>query len=232
MAEVTSNVEFANTLRERKEQSDREVRAEHRHEAILEIFEALLLAIVAVSTAWSGYQAARWDGQSAFSYAEANELQIKAAEFSDLGGQENLRDTATFNAWLQARTSGNVELEKFHERRFSDDYEIAFKAWILSDPFNNPDTRPGPAYMPEYHNSLTTKAEDLDARGKKALEAGRESREVGEDYVRLTVLLALGLFCIAIAQRFSFMAARLVLLGLASIVTVVTLILVVIYPRM
>jgi hypothetical protein len=32
---------------------------------IVEIVEAILLAVVAVATAWGGYQAARWDGRQA-----------------------------------------------------------------------------------------------------------------------------------------------------------------------
>ena len=41
-----------------------------RFEAI-EIIEALILALVAVATAWSGYQAAQWAGMRAENYAQA-----------------------------------------------------------------------------------------------------------------------------------------------------------------
>lgn len=43
---------------------------EHKHgeqtlaHEILEIIEAIVLAVVAITTAWSGYQAALWDGTS------------------------------------------------------------------------------------------------------------------------------------------------------------------------
>src|SRR4029450_2027472 len=39
-----------------------------RRETIIEIAEAVLLAVVAVATAWSGYQSALWDGHSAKLY--------------------------------------------------------------------------------------------------------------------------------------------------------------------
>ena len=39
-----------------------------RREELIEIVEAILLAIVAVATAWSGYQSARWDGRQAHLY--------------------------------------------------------------------------------------------------------------------------------------------------------------------
>src|SRR5437660_12468173 len=49
--------------------------SERRFEAI-EILEALILALVAVATAWSGYQAAQWAGKRAEQYAEATRLRI------------------------------------------------------------------------------------------------------------------------------------------------------------
>ena len=48
-----------------------------RFEAI-EIIEALILALVAVATAWSGYQAAQWAGTCAKQYAEATRLRVTA----------------------------------------------------------------------------------------------------------------------------------------------------------
>jgi len=41
---------------------------ESRFQAI-EIIEAVILALVAVATAWSGYQAAQWAGKRAEQYA-------------------------------------------------------------------------------------------------------------------------------------------------------------------
>lgn len=43
------------------ELSEHAVRTRSRAEEGLEIIEAVVLALVAVATAWSGYQAARWD---------------------------------------------------------------------------------------------------------------------------------------------------------------------------
>jgi hypothetical protein len=42
------------------------------------MLEALLLAVVAVATAWSGYQAAKWDGRQAELYGEASTIRIDA----------------------------------------------------------------------------------------------------------------------------------------------------------
>ena len=65
-----------------------------------EIVEVILLAIVAVATAWSGYQAARWDGKQAFLYGTASRERIEADASLTLGGQQKLLDVTTFNTWI------------------------------------------------------------------------------------------------------------------------------------
>jgi hypothetical protein len=57
------NVEVAGALAEGG--SARTSPTNPRWEELVEILEAVLLAIVAIGTAWSGYQAAKWDGRQA-----------------------------------------------------------------------------------------------------------------------------------------------------------------------
>lgn len=63
MAEA-KNVEIAHEL-SRAESTGRQKRP---WDETLEIVEAIFLALVAIATAWSGYQAARWDGRQALLY--------------------------------------------------------------------------------------------------------------------------------------------------------------------
>ena len=105
-----------------------------RFEAI-EILEALILALVAVATAWSGYQAAQWAGKRAEQYAEATRLRITGEGLVTLAGQERIYDSDTFNSWLAAKLNGKEEAAEFFERRFRDEYRPAFTAWLRTDPF-------------------------------------------------------------------------------------------------
>src|SRR5437763_5558719 len=79
--------------------------SQSRFEAI-EIIEAVILALVAVATAWSGYQAARWAGLRAENYAEASRLRVTAEGLATLAGQERIYDSDTFNSWLAAKLDG------------------------------------------------------------------------------------------------------------------------------
>src|SRR4029453_19305430 len=77
--------------------------SQSRLEAI-KIIEAMILALVAVATAWSGYQAAKWAGSRAEQYARASRLRVTAEGLATLAGQERIYDNDTFNAF--ARTPG------------------------------------------------------------------------------------------------------------------------------
>src|SRR6266851_2382145 len=73
MVESTSNVEFAHKVIEHAHH--RPTSGESRTKWV-EIAEAIVLAIVATSTAWSGYQAAKWDALSAQNYNLASRTTV------------------------------------------------------------------------------------------------------------------------------------------------------------
>lgn len=208
------NVEVAHKLNERAESSKG---PRGPRERTLEIVEACLLAVVAIATAWSGYQSAKWDGRQAFLYGEASRLRVTAAKEATLGGQERLYDVTTFDSWIGPYVHGDEEVASVFERRFRPEYRVAFDAWMALDPFDNPDAPPGPIFMPEYRNANLDHAAELEAEAAVAFEKGTAARETGDDYVRTTVFLASVLFLAAIAQRFEVMGLRLALLGVAAI---------------
>jgi len=198
------NVEAAHALSEHHPSSD----SPSRRTEILEIVEVVLLAIVAVATAWSGYQAAKWDGEQAFEYGTSSRLHAQANQVATLGGQQRLLDVSTFNTWIQAHEDGNEKLAALYVKRFSPEYLVAFRAWLKTHPFSNPNAPAGPIFMPEYHNSKAELAAKLDAEGTAAFDQGTRDRDTADRYVRQTVLLATVLFLVAIAQRFRVRGVR------------------------
>jgi hypothetical protein len=182
---------------------------------VIEIIEALILALVAVATAWSGYQAAAWAGKRAQDYAKANRLRVTAEGLATLAGQERIYDSDTFNSWLAARFDGKAQAAEFFERRFRDEYRTAFAAWMKTDPFNNAQAPPGPIFMPDYHNAKHEQFLALNKQAAEIADQGTKSGETGDQYVRITVLLATVLLITAIGQRFRFKSVRVVFMILA-----------------
>ena len=116
----------------------------NRREGLLEVGEAILLALVAIATAWSGYQTGKWDGRQASLYSLTSKYRVEADTANTLSGQQRLYDTSTFGFWLNAKSQGNEADAKLFERRFRPEYRPAFRAWLALDPFNNPKAPPGP----------------------------------------------------------------------------------------
>jgi hypothetical protein len=200
------NIEAARKLTGQPE--DPQTREQRDRSEIAEILAVIVLAAVAIATAWSGYQAARWDGRQALLYGTATRVRIEADETITLGGQQKLLDVSTFNTWIQAKQEGNEQLAALYLRRFSPEYKVAFDAWLKTDPFHDPSAPAGPAFMPEYVNSKNVEGQTLNDEATATFDEGTESRETADRYVRQTVLLATVLFLVAIAQRFKFRGVR------------------------
>ena len=204
--------------------------SQSRFEAI-EILEALILALVAVATAWSGYQAAEWAGKRAKQYAEATRLRVTAEGLATLSGQERIYDSDTFNSWLVAKLNRQEEAAEFFERRFRDEYRPAFAAWLGTDPFKNAHAPPGPIFMPEYHNAKHEQFLSLNKQATEIADQGTKSGETGDDYVRITVLLATVLLITAIGQRFRFKTVRIAFMILACLLLCLPLVRLLMLPR-
>jgi hypothetical protein len=192
-----ANIEIAHSLTE-QEHDDGRREVWHR---VLEILEVVLLAVVAIVTAWSGFQAAKWDGEQSLQYGHSSRDRFAADAASTLGDQHLAADAGIFTAWLDAHAAGDEDLQALLVKRFTPDYKAAFDAWLATDPFNRDDAPLGPAVMPEYRNPDLERAAALNDTASAEFDEGTEAREHGEEYVRNTVLFAMVLFLVAIAQR-------------------------------
>src|SRR3954447_9878576 len=99
-----------------------EVRSESKHRDVLEVVATLLLALAAVATAWSSYQANRWNGEQVKAGGRTNGLRVEAARAQGQSEAEQQVDVATFIAWSNAYATGDQRLQDFYEKRFRGDF--------------------------------------------------------------------------------------------------------------
>src|SRR4051812_24930711 len=180
--------------------------AVHRHgedaghrEWLIEVIEALLLAIVAVATAWSGYQAARWDGRQAELYGISSREHALETQASTRNGQFRLYDATNFSFWLESAATGDRHAAALFRRRFRPEFVPAFNAWLATKPFTNPSAPAGPQVMPQYKVASDRGAAVHGARAEAAFEAGGHARGQGGRYVPDTILPAAAPFPSALA---------------------------------
>jgi hypothetical protein len=198
---------------------------------IVTIIEATLLAVVAVLAAWSGYSSAKWATQSRLDLAKASTARTQANEASLTSVANRTFDSSTFNAWFSAYVTGNAPGEAIAVRRFRPEFRVAFDAWMSTDPFNNPNSPPGPLFMPQYAQPDLDRSTLLNAQADQLYSTGSKDGSTADDYVRATVYLATVLFLVGISGHFSLRSARIGLVVVGSAILLFTVIDLVGLPR-
>jgi hypothetical protein len=224
-----ANIEIAHKLNEKEEH------AATRHSRwieFLEILEAIVLAMVAILTAWSGYQAARWDGKQDELYENSTKIRVEAEAAQNRAGQEQIYDASSVAEWLKASAGRDKNLIDVFERRIRPEFRPAFESWKKTDPLHNPNAPPGPLAMPEYRNADLAAAAQMSDEASALFAEGTKSRETSDNYVRATVLLATVLLLVAISQRFHTHAVRVGLATLALLLLLIPLWRIVTLPRL
>ena len=224
MPEGLSPIEVGRELHEHtKEPHDPD--SGNSHSRTVQIGEALLLSLVTIAAAWSGYAAAKWNTESRLELAEAATLRNLATR-ADLSALSTRNfDASTFNTWFIAFTLDDAKKQAIAERRFRPEFKVAFDAWMATDPFNNPRAQPGPTYMPEYKLAEQAKADALDREAVEASAAGNHAGVVGDDYIRITVFLAAVLFLVGIGSTFKLHTIRFALIGIGSLLLILATVL-------
>jgi hypothetical protein len=194
-----------------------------RHQWV-SIVEAVVLSIVALLAAWSGYSAAKWGTESSLSLAKASSTRTKASLAQIQATQIRTLDSVSFNAAETAYASHDTKLFHLDLRRLRPGYLPAVKAWLALHPLKNPHAPPDPSYLPQYNIPQQAQATALSRQADTYFSHGEAAAATADKYVRLTVVLAAVLFLIGIGSRFPILFARFVLLGVASALLVVSIV--------
>jgi hypothetical protein len=188
----------------------------------VEIVATFLLSVAAIATAWSSYQATRWNGEQAKASSRTNAIRIEAARAQGLAEADTEVDVATFIQWVNARAREQPGLAAFYHKRFRDEFAPAFDAWLATRPFENPDAPATPFRMPEYRLAAAAEAKRLDAAAELSSAKVHRNIQRGSDYVLCVVLFAVSLFFAGISTRTTAPGSRRVLLGIGCLLFVGT----------
>ena len=181
---------------------------EHRGE----LFATILLAVAAIATAWSTFQAGRWRGEQAVESNKSQAARIESSEADTHAGQLTQIDIATFIQWVNAHAAGQTELAAFYRNRFRAEFRPAFDNWIATRPFTNPQAPSSPFVLPRYRLGQTVEAQRLAvAATGKSTAAGNANRRA-DDYLLALVLFASSLFFAGISTKMRSIRQREVLI--------------------
>jgi hypothetical protein len=191
-----------------------------RHATVIAIAEAVLLSIVTLTAAWSGYAAAKWNTESSLNLAKASAFRTKANEAYLQSLTFRSQDASNFNAWFYSYLAGNKRGERVAEERFRPQYDVAFRAWLATNPFTNPHAPKGPQYMPQYHPTGLAQSRALNAQANAHYATGESAASTSDRYIRVTVILASVLFLVGLSSHFPLVSVRWGLVGLGACLVV------------
>lgn len=186
----------------------------------IDTIAAILLAVAAVATAWSSYQASRWTGEQAKAFSAGNAARVESTRSSGLANAQTQIDVAVFTQWVNARLRGEADFAAFYEQRFRAEFQPAFRAWLATHPFENPSAPPSPFAMDEYQLAATQEANELSATAEASSELARTNIQRATNYVLGVVLFATSLFFAGISTKLNSTRLRGVILGVGCVVFV------------
>jgi hypothetical protein len=196
----------------------------------VEIGAAILLAFAAVATAWSSYQATRWNGEQAKTSASVNKTRIEAARASGLANAEQEVDVATFMQWVDSYARSEDELVSFYQRRFRAEFKPAFNAWIATKPLKTKGAPLTPFAMPQYRLAARVDAERLDQTAEELSAQVRRNIQRSSNYVLGVVLFAVSLFFAGMSTKLTSAGPRKALLIVGCVLFLGTVIWIATFP--
>ena len=188
----------------------------------LELLATILLAAATVATAWSGYQASRWNGEQAKAFSRAGALRVESAKAEARANAQTQVDVVVFGSWVNALGSAKPKLAAFYERRFRPEFRPAVKAWQATKPFTNPHAPLSPFRMPQYTLAAQAQADRLEAEAEVFAGKGRANVQRATNYVLGVVLFASALFFAGISTKLEAPGLRRFLLAFGVVVFLAT----------
>jgi hypothetical protein len=201
-------------------------RFDHR----LELAATLLLALAAVTTAWSTYQSSRWHGRQAVAQGASIAARFAATRSAAVANRQVQVDVTTFTQWLDAYGGGNTELADFYRQRFRSEFAPAFDAWVAEKPRTNPEAPATPFAMPQYRLAASAEADRLDAKSDAYGLAVKTYIQRADNYVLAVVLCAAALFFAGISTRLHSLGPRVAILGLGWVLFLGTVVWLATFP--
>lgn len=191
-----------------------------RRDHLLDVAATVLLAMAAVATAWASYQSSVWRGNQARAQSASIAARVESTRQANVANRDAQVDVALFTQWVDAYARGEDELTDFYRKRFRDEFEPAFEAWVATRPLRNANAPLSPFAMPQYRLAATAEAERLEAEAAAFSQAVGRHIQRADNYLLGVVLFAVSLFFAALSTRLHTHGSRATLLGMGYVLFV------------
>ncbi len=156
----------------------------------IEQVSAFLLSIATLCSAWCAYQSARWNGVQSISLGEANAARTMSSRLANQEMFTRLGDITIAINYMEAVEDANKRKMDFWWRRMRPQVQLAYEAWMKTNPHENPDAPRGPFMMKEYNSEIMAQSEQKAELAAQRMEDARKANHTSDMYVLLTVIFA------------------------------------------
>ena len=183
---------------------------------LTEMVAVLLLGVATVGTAWCGYQSSRWNSEQQDLGRRASDERVEANRLFGLALQTVQYDASMIAQYAQAVIDEDAGLQRFiRASLMRPRFLPTLERWEELVDQGQPPTNllSDQDYLDEQlagYQTAQAKAEATDVESQ-------EASDNGDEYVVLTLLLAMALFFAGVTTSFQLKGARIVLLALASV---------------
>ena len=175
-----------------------------------------MLGIATIGTAWSGYQASRWNQEQSDIAREGSDLRVEANRQFGLATQTILYDANLVTQYAKAVSDGDEELQDFYKSTlFRPGFLPVIERWQAA--VRAGETPPRLLEDGEYLEGQLAPYEETQAKSEAKDVESKDAGQNADDYVLLTLILASALFFAGVTTSFKLELARLLLLGLAAV---------------
>lgn len=195
------------------------------HSGPRETIALILLAVTAILTAWCGFEASKWGGEMTIAFSQASSARIEAARQQGIANNARQADLTVYAVYVQARATNDARLATYVENRFSNEFNVAFDAWVAAGMPTK-----SPFAMPAYVPPGTNEADAADQRADSLFASALVNNQRGDNYTLLTVLAALVLFFAAVAGRLNNTRTQWAAVAIAGVLFVVAALIAATFP--
>jgi hypothetical protein len=119
----------------------------------------------------------------------------------------------------------------FLYQRFRPEFKVAVDAWVATNPRVNPNAPATPFAMPEYVVGASEEAARLERQAESQAADARTANQRSDNYVLMTIMFATVLFFAGISSKMDTFRARVLLLGVATVLLVSAIAIVLSFPK-
>lgn len=200
------------------------------HLSRIELFAVLLMALTAVMTAWSAFEASKWGGVMSIDFATAGATRTESIRSSDLANRQVAIDVELFSNFVNAFFEADEAEMEFYRQRFPDRLSVAVDAWLDTEPVANEEAPGTPFEMKEYVVEASDEADRLERKADQSSADARTANQNGDNYTITSVLFATVILLAALSSKVRTPRTATLLLGLAVVLFVGSALIIGTYP--